>query len=100
MPMTIGVRREDLSKTGEKRVAITPHTATTLLENGHKLLIQPGIHYLSGDNKRAFGDQAYTDVGAEISEDLSDAQVVFGLKEVEFRTAITRKDLSVFLPYP
>ena len=96
MPMTIGVRREDLSKTGEKRVAITPHTATTLLENGHKLLVQPGIHYLSGDNKRAFSDQAYTDVGAEISEDLSDAQVVFGLKEVESAQLLPEKTYLFF----
>ncbi len=83
MAITIGVRREDLNKRGEQRVAITPLQVADLTQAGHQVLIQPGIHPQSGDNKRAFSDLGYQEAGAEIREDLSQAQLIFGLKEVK-----------------
>lgn len=96
MPKTVGVRREDLSKTGEKRVAITPKTATSLLSANHRVLVQPGIHYLSGENKRAFSDQKYVEAGATVQEDISDADIIFGLKEVEIDSLIPNKTYLFF----
>lgn len=96
MPKTVGVRREDLSKTGEKRVAITPNTASSLLSANHRVLVQPGIHYHSGENKRAFSDQKYVDAGATIQEDIRDADIIFGLKEVEIDSLIPSKTYLFF----
>lgn len=79
----IAIRREDLSKKGEKRVAVTPRLAKSIVEAGHELLVQPGIHPTEGVVKRTFDDSAYAAVGAKIGEDLGAARVVFGLKEIE-----------------
>jgi alpha-aminoadipic semialdehyde synthase len=83
MPNTIGIRREDLSKKGEKRVALVPQHAEKLTQAGHRLLVQPAIHPDTKENKRAFPDLRYEQAGAEISEDLTEAQVIFGLKEID-----------------
>lgn len=96
MSKTVGVRREDLSKTGEKRVAITPLTATSLLSANHQVLVQPGIHYHSGENKRAFPDQQYIEAGATVQEDINDADIIFGLKEVEIDSLIPHKTYLFF----
>lgn len=78
-----GIRREDLSKTGEKRVALTPAQVEQLVAEGYSFLVQPGKHPTSGENKRAFSDLEYVKAGARISEDLGEATVIFGLKEIE-----------------
>lgn len=83
MKNTIAIRREDLSKKGEKRVAITPKLAQEIVANGHQLLVQPGIHPTEGALKRTFPDISYEKVGAVVSEDISAAKVIFGLKEIE-----------------
>lgn len=96
MKNTIAIRREDLSKRGEKRVAVTPRLAEEVSSNGHKLIVQQGIHPTEGTVKRAFPDQAYVDAGATIDEDLSSAQVVFGLKEVEIAHILPEKTYLSF----
>lgn len=96
MKNTIAIRREDLSKRGEKRVAVTPRLAKEVSSNGHKLIVQTGIHPSEGTVKRAFPDQAYRDAGADISEDLSSAQVIFGLKEVEIAHILYEKTYLSF----
>jgi alpha-aminoadipic semialdehyde synthase len=83
MPNTIAVRREDLSKKGEKRVAISPERAKEIAVMGSRLLVQPRNHPDTGEEKRIFPDETYANTGAEISENIDDAQVVFGLKEIE-----------------
>lgn len=79
----IGIRREDLSKRGEKRVAITPELAHHITREGHRLILQSATHPKSGTLKRAFADQHYAEAGAEVSENLGPARVIFGLKEIE-----------------
>lgn len=81
--MTIAIRREDLSKKGEKRVAIVPAHLPLFTQAGHRVLVQPAQHPEKGEVKRSFADTTYLGLGAEIREDLSDAEVIFGLKEVE-----------------
>jgi alpha-aminoadipic semialdehyde synthase len=79
----IGILREGLSKKGEKRVAVTPEWAKHIIEWGHKLIIQPAAHPETEEIKRVFSDKEYKDAGAEINEDLSPADVIFGLKEID-----------------
>ncbi|MEO0471407.1 MAG: hypothetical protein AAF206_17385 [Bacteroidota bacterium] len=96
MKNTIGIRREDLSKKGEKRVAVTPKWAAELTKNGHPLLVQSRQHPDSGEIKRAFPDEAYQQAGAGITEDLSTAQLIFGLKEIEIRHILPEKAYLIF----
>lgn len=83
MKNTIAIRREDLSKKGERRVAVDPELAAAITGAGHRLMVQPRNHPETGEEKRAFADEAYAAIGAEIAEDISHARVVFGLKEIE-----------------
>jgi alanine dehydrogenase len=92
----IGVLREGLSKKGEKRVAITPEYAKQIVEWGYKLIVQPAAHPETGENKRAFNDEDYNNAGAEISEDLSPADVIFGLKEMDVDRIFPNKTYLFF----
>jgi len=96
MKNTIGIRREDLSKTGEQRVAITPEAVKNLTQNGHKIHIQPAIHPQTGERKRAFQDQNYQQAGATISESLAEANPIFGLKEIEIEQILAEKAYLIF----
>ncbi|MEL6651036.1 MAG: hypothetical protein AAFQ87_09570, partial [Bacteroidota bacterium] len=92
----IGIRREDLSKTGEQRVALTPKEVRQLTQNGHRVIIQAAVHPEKGERKRAFEDQAYLEAGAEIKEDLAEANPIFGLKEVEIQNVLPKKAYLIF----
>jgi alpha-aminoadipic semialdehyde synthase len=92
----IGIRREDLSKKGEKRVAITPSLAASVLLPEHTVLIQPAVHPETGELKRAFSDESYAAAGAQITEDISGARIIFGLKEVEVSRILPEKVYYIF----
>lgn len=96
MKNTIGIRREDLSKEGEKRVAVTPTLAKSITEAGHRLIVQSGTHPEAGTIKRQFPDDAYAAAGAELSEDLTDCDVIFGLKEIEIAHILAEKAYLFF----
>lgn len=83
MAIKIGIRREDLDKRGEQRVALIPQQVSELIAQGHQVVVQPGHHPHTGENKRAFADLDYLRAGAEIEEDLSGADLVLGLKEIK-----------------
>lgn len=74
--------REGISKRGERRVAITPKYAKEIVGWGNKLIVQSAKHPKTNEIKRAFPDKDYKLAGAEISEDISRAKVIFGLKEI------------------
>lgn len=57
--MRIRVHRETAA--GERRVALTPGAAKTLVEAGHQVSVPAGAGTASG-----FGDDAYADAGAEV----------------------------------
>jgi len=82
MKNTIGILREGRSKRGEKRTAITPSVAKLIVNLGHKLMVQSRFHPETGEEKRTFKDSEYRKAGALISEDLSSADIIFGLKEI------------------
>lgn len=82
MQNIVGIRREDLSKRGERRVALTPALVGKLINQGVPFIIQSWIHPDKQVVKRAFDDELYQNEGAEITEDLSAANPVFGIKEI------------------
>lgn len=88
--------REGISKRGEKRVAITPSFARAIVEWGHKLIVQSAKHPKTNEIKRAFSDKDYKLAGAEISEDISRAKVIFGLKEIHHTRILPDKAYYFF----
>ena len=96
MNNTIGIMREGLSKQGEKRVAITPKYAKQIIQWSHKLIVQPAVNPKNGEVKRIFPDIAYKRYGAEISEDLSSADMIFGLKEIHSTRILPNKAYYLF----
>ncbi|MEZ4829150.1 MAG: hypothetical protein R3C61_23125 [Bacteroidia bacterium] len=83
MENIIGIRREDPGKRGEKRVALIPEAVCALSQKNIRVIVQPAVHPHTGDIKRIFDDQTYRDAGAEINEDISGANIIFGLKEID-----------------
>ena len=72
---TIGIRHEDKYKM-ERRAALTPAHVKELIEQ-HNLRV-----LVQSSPKRVFTDDEYRAVGAEIVNDLSEAQLIFGVKEM------------------
>lgn len=95
MKRIIAIRREDLSKRGEKRVAIVPAMAQIITADA-ELLVQPYIHPETGEIKRAYEDKLYAQVGAKISENIASANVIFGLKEIEIKHILPKKTYFIF----
>ncbi len=85
----IGIRHEDKYKM-EKRVALTPDHVKELIENhGIRVLVQ-------SSPKRVFKDEEYRQAGAEIVDDLSEAQLIFGVKEMPIDFFETEKTYVFF----
>ncbi|MEM9718590.1 MAG: hypothetical protein AAGA10_05060, partial [Bacteroidota bacterium] len=93
---TIGIRREDLNKRGERRVAIPPQYVSAIQELGTRIQIQPGINPNTLEPKRAFLDAAYEAQGAIVSENLSNSDFIFGLKEVKTDFLLPNKAYAFF----
>ena len=70
----IGVLRET-KNVWECRTPLTPSDAGKLIVKGIRVILQPSTF-------RIFSDSDYTSVGAEINEDLSEALIILGVKEV------------------
>lgn len=77
-------------------MAISPGLAETIIQAGHRLIVQPGTHPETGEVKRQFPDDAYADSGAELSEDLTPCDVIFGLKEIEIDHILPEKAYLFF----
>lgn len=71
---TLGIRFEDKS-IWERRVPLSPAAVTQLVDNGARVLVE-------SSDRRVYPDAAYLEAGAEVVRDLSDAEVVFGVKEI------------------
>lgn len=71
----IGIRAEDKSP-WERRTPITPDVVRELVtQHSLEVLVEPSP-------VRVFGDEAYRAAGAVLTPDLSEAAVVFGVKEI------------------
>jgi alpha-aminoadipic semialdehyde synthase len=75
MNRIIGIRHED-KYAMERRVAITPKHAKRLIKD-HNLKVL--VEY---SEKRIFKDSEYQKAGAQLTTDLSEASVIFGVKEM------------------
>ena len=96
MKNTVGIMREGHTKKGEKRVAVTPGYAKQIVDWGHNLIVQASIHPETGEVKRVFADELYNQVGAEINENLAEANVIFGLKEIDIDRILENKAYLFF----
>jgi len=75
MKKTIGIRREDKNE-WEKRVPLIPNDVKYLKEKyGIVTIVQPS-------NIRIYSDEEYREAGAVISDDLSEASLIVGVKEM------------------
>lgn len=70
----IAVRRED-NVVWERRAPLAPSHIRKLVRDGVKVIVQPA-------NKRAYPVQEYEEEGAIIQEDISEASVILGVKQV------------------
>lgn len=74
MKKTIAIRHEDKYKM-ERRAALTPKHVKQLVDQGIEVLVESSA-------KRIFKDEEYVAAGAKVSDDVSSAQLVFGVKEM------------------
>ncbi|EDW03707.1 alpha-aminoadipic semialdehyde synthase, mitochondrial [Drosophila grimshawi] len=84
----IAIRREDQS-VWERRAPFGPTHVQKLVKQGVKVIVQPS-------NRRAYPMQAYMQAGALITEDISDASVIFGVKQVPIDALIPGKTYCFF----
>ncbi len=88
--MKIGILRET-KQPPDKRVPLTPQQCVQLKKQytGLGLVVQPSDH-------RCFSDDEYLEAGIEIKEDLTDCDVLLGVKEVDIATMISGKTYLFF----
>ncbi|XP_045609079.1 alpha-aminoadipic semialdehyde synthase, mitochondrial isoform X1 [Procambarus clarkii] len=84
----LGIRREDQS-VWERRAPLGPSQVRQLVKNGVKVIVQPS-------NRRAYPMQAYQNVGAKVQEDLSEAPVIIGVKQVPIDQLIPNRTYCFF----
>lgn len=84
----LGILREEKSK-WERRVAITPTEVKYLTENGVKVIIQPMTN-------RCYTQKEFEEVGAIFQEDMNEADLIVGVKEVPVENLIPEKTYLFF----
>jgi len=86
---TLCIIRE--ARADENRTPITPNQVQELIKKF------PNLHILvQTSKKRCFRDKDYLNAGAEITEDISNADIIFGVKEVDISTLIENKTYLFF----
>ncbi|KAB0795235.1 hypothetical protein PPYR_12074 [Photinus pyralis] len=85
---TIAIRREDQS-VWERRAPFSPLHVRKLVKNGVRVIVQPS-------NRRAYPMQAYLNAGAIIQEDISEASIIFGVKQVPIDQLIPNRTFCFF----
>jgi len=87
--ITLGVLKE--SRIDENRAPFSPYQISDLLKNfsNLKIIVQPS-------EKRCFKNEDYLKAGAQITKDLSSANIIFGVKEVDISTLIKDKTYLFF----
>ncbi len=71
----LGIKREIKNK-WEARVPINPQSVKCLVDEGYKVIVQPS-------DIRVYPDVDYKQAGAQISMDLSNANLILGVKEIK-----------------
>jgi len=86
---TISIIKE--ARADENRTPFTPNQIQTLISDFPylKILVQPS-------KNRCFKDEDYSKSGAKIEEDISQSDIIFGIKEVEISKLIENKTYLFF----
>ncbi|XP_076056603.1 lysine ketoglutarate reductase/saccharopine dehydrogenase isoform X2 [Oratosquilla oratoria] len=84
----LAIRREDQS-VWERRAPLGPSQVRQLVRDGARVIVQPS-------NRRAYPMQAYQNAGAKIQEDISDAPIVIGVKQVPIDQLIPNRTYCFF----
>ena len=87
--MKIGIRKET-QYPSEKRAALTPQHVDKITSDGIEVLVEPA------DDQRIFKNKEYENSGAEISDNLNDCDIIFGVKEVPIDDLIPNKPFVFF----
>lgn len=85
---TVAIRREDAS-IWERRAPLAPHHVERLTKLGVRILVQPS-------NRRVYPLQSYIRAGAEAKEDISEASVILGVKQVPVDLLLPGKTYCFF----
>ncbi|MFH0882699.1 MAG: bifunctional lysine ketoglutarate reductase /saccharopine dehydrogenase family protein [bacterium] len=80
----IGIRREDKSEL-ERRAPLTPNDVAELVRD-HRIQVS-----IEPSDTRIFPDSAYREAGATLTDDLSDCDLIVGIKEVPVERLIDGK---------
>ena len=82
--ITLGVLKE--ARIDENRTPFSPSQISNLLNkfSNLKIIVQPS-------KRRCFKNEDYLKAGAQITDDLSSANIIFGVKEVDISTLIKNK---------
>jgi alanine dehydrogenase len=89
VPGAIGIRSETKSP-WERRTPVNPDLARHLVEDERiRVLVQPSA-------RRVFSDREFVRAGAEITTDLSDANVILGVKEIPPDALVAGKTYMFF----
>ena len=75
----------------DKRAALTPSSALELQKRFPEAIIK-----IQSSDLRAFKDKEYIDAGFEVVEDISDCDLLIGVKEVKIPTFIANKHYMFF----
>ena len=85
--ITLAVLKE--ARIDENRTPFSPNQISNVLNkySNLKIIVQPS-------KRRCFKDEDYLKAGAKITDDLSSADIIFGVKEVEISTSFIPKIMS------
>ncbi|XP_022297624.2 alpha-aminoadipic semialdehyde synthase, mitochondrial-like isoform X2 [Crassostrea virginica] len=87
-PKVMAIRRETIN-VWERRAPLNPQQVRKLVKSGVKVIVQPS-------NRRAYNMQEYSAVGAVIEEDLSEAELIIGVKSVPIDLLLPDKTYAFF----
>ena len=85
----ISIIRE--ARIDENRTPLTPNQIQALINQFPNLQV-----FVQPSKKRCFKDEDYSKAGAKIKEDISNSDIIFGVKEVEISTLIENKTYLFF----
>nr|XP_054750867.1 alpha-aminoadipic semialdehyde synthase, mitochondrial-like [Lytechinus pictus] len=85
----MAIRREDYGSQWERRAPLNPLHVKSLVDQGVKVLVQPS-------NRRAYPLQDYERSGAIIQEDINEASLIMGVKQVPIPRLIPSKTYCFF----
>jgi alpha-aminoadipic semialdehyde synthase len=88
--MKLGIRTEDKSQ-WERRVPLVPADAKTLQDAGIDVAVQTSHH-------RAFPDGEFAEAGVAVQDDLSDCNIIVGIKEIP-KNKLEAGKVYLFFPH-